>query len=55
MINNHMDNSNDNNQKDKAANVEKKPNETAGIYFSSAIKIFDPNTKEILVQKRGDN
>jgi len=34
---------------------EKKPNENAGYYFSSHIKIFDPNTKEILVQKRGDN
>jgi len=55
MINNHMDNSRDNNQKDKASDTEKKPNENAGIYFSSAIKIFDPNTKEILVQKRGDN
>lgn len=34
---------------------EKKPNETGGFYFSSHIKIFDPNTKQILVQKRGDN
>lgn len=31
-----------------------KPNEIGGIYFSSSIKIFDPNSKEILVQKRGD-
>lgn len=34
---------------------EKKPNELGGFYFSSHIKIFDPNTKQILVQKRGDN
>jgi len=34
---------------------EKKPDETGGFYFSSSIKIFNPNTKEILVQKRGDN
>lgn len=34
---------------------EKKPNETGGFYFSSSIKIFDPETQEILVQKRGDN
>lgn len=34
---------------------EKKPNETGGFYFSSSIKIFDPETKEILVQKRGDD
>lgn len=33
---------------------DKKPNELQGIYFSSHIKIFDPNTKQVLVQKRGD-
>lgn len=32
-----------------------KPNEQAGFYFSSGIKIFDPNSQEVLVQKRGDN
>jgi hypothetical protein len=32
-----------------------KPNEVGGIYFSSSIKIFDPETKEVLVQQRGDN
>jgi hypothetical protein len=34
---------------------EKKPNEHGGFYFSSSIKITDPNTKEVLVHKRGDN
>jgi hypothetical protein len=34
---------------------EKKPDETAGFYFSSHVKIHDPNTKKVLVQKRGDN
>ena len=34
---------------------DKKPNEFGGVYFSSSIKIFDPETKEILVQKRGDD
>ncbi len=34
---------------------EKKPNEHGGFYFSSGIKITDPNTKEVLVQIRGDN
>lgn len=29
--------------------------EFSGIYFSSSIKIFDPNTNEVLVHKRGDN
>ena len=31
-----------------------KPNETGGFYFSSFLKISDPNSKEILVQTRGD-
>ena len=32
-----------------------RPNETGGIVASGHIKIFDPNTQEILVQMRGDN
>jgi len=32
-----------------------KPNELGGFYFSSSIKITDPDTKELLVQMRGDN
>lgn len=32
-----------------------KPNEIGGVYFSSSIKIFDPNSNEVLVQKRGDD
>ena len=35
---------------------EKKPvDENMGFYFSSSIKIYDPETNEVLVQKRGDN
>jgi hypothetical protein len=34
---------------------ERKPNEVGGFCFSSGIKIFDPNTSEILLHKRGDN
>lgn len=34
---------------------EKKPNENLGFHFSSHIKIFDPNTNEVLVKQRGDN
>lgn len=41
-------------QEKKPQTVEKTPNEHGGFYFSSFVKIFDPNTKEILVQKRGD-
>ena len=33
----------------------KKPNESAGFYFSTHLRIVDPNTKEIMLQKRGDN
>jgi hypothetical protein len=34
--------------------VEKKPNENVGFYFSSGIKISDPETGKVLVQKRCD-
>lgn len=34
---------------------ERKPNEVGGFSFASHLKIFDPNTNKILVQKRGDN
>lgn len=35
---------------------DKKPvNERGGFFFSSIVKIYDPNTEEILVQVRGDN
>lgn len=47
MINNHMNKSK--NEKDS------KVNDKAGFYFSSSVKIFDPNTKQVLVHKRGDS
>jgi len=31
-----------------------KPDEQIGFYFSSFVKITDPVTKEVLMQKRGD-
>ena len=34
---------------------DKKPNEVGGFYFSSFVKVTDPNTQEILVLVRGDN
>ena len=34
---------------------EQRPDENAGFIFSSAIRIFDPKTNEVLVQKRGDD
>lgn len=33
---------------------ERKPNEHAGFHFSSALKITDPDTGEVLVQMRAD-
>jgi len=54
MINKYMSN----NTEDKTKPVQEsevKPNEHGGFYFSSHLKITDPNTKEVLVQTRGDN
>ena len=34
--------------------AERKPNENAGFNFSTSIKIFDPNTQQIILHKRGD-
>lgn len=39
---------------EKKETENKKPDETCGYYFSSAIKIFDPNTSKVFVQKRAD-
>ena len=33
---------------------ESTPDEQSGFYFSSFVKIHDPNTKEVLLQTRGD-
>jgi len=43
------------NKEQSPESQEKKPNEHGGFYFSSSVKITDPNTKEVLVHKRGDN
>ena len=46
-------------QQDEQVKTEKsndKPvDENMGFYFSSAIKIHDPESGEVLVQMRGDN
>lgn len=36
----------------KSENTEQKPHETGGFHFEGHIKIFDPETKEIFVDKR---
>lgn len=45
----------ENTQPTQDSKAEVKPNESGGFYFSSFLKISDPNTKEVLVQTRGDN
>lgn len=54
MINKSMNDKSDNDTLKEKKLLEKKPNETGGIYFSSHIKIYDPETQQVLVQKRGD-
>lgn len=54
MINKEMNNKSKTDGTQKAPSTSK-PNELSGVYFSSGIKIFDPNTNEVLVQKRGDD
>ena len=49
-----MNNNQENKIEDKSE-VGPKPDESGGFYFSSFLKITDPNTKEVLVQTRGDN
>ena len=46
---------NDDNSEKQPIVSPKKPDESGGFYISTHIKITDPNTKEILVQKRGDS
>lgn len=49
-----------NNNKDKQHNKDEveskksKPQEMAGFYFSSSIRIIDPESKEILLNQRFD-
>lgn len=50
-----MSENTENKQENLDKQAERKPNENAGFYFSSHLKIYDPNSKEILVKKRGDN
>jgi hypothetical protein len=49
-----MNKNNENKQPVEPTNVEKKTNEQAGFYFSSSLKISDPETGEVLVQMRCD-
>ena len=55
MINKYMSNNTEENKPIPVQEYGPKPNETGGFYFSSHLKISDPNTKEVLVLTRGDN
>jgi hypothetical protein len=45
----------DDKQIEQPAQSEEKPvNEKGGFYFSSLVKIHDPNTQEVILQIRGD-
>ena len=52
MINKEM---NDKSVKVEQNQQQKPVDELGGFCFSTVIKIFDPETEEILVQQRGDN
>lgn len=54
MINKQMSENKDKIDKEQEFKTNNKPNEIGGFYFSSSVKIFDPNSKEIIVHKRGD-
>ena len=41
-----------NQEEDMQANVQEKPNETGGFHFEGHIKIFDPQSGEIFIDKR---
>lgn len=43
-----------NNETPTPNNPIKKPDDIIGFYFSSSVKITDPETKEVLLQVRGD-
>ena len=47
-------NNSDSQSLNQQTSQEKKPNEKAGFFFSSFLKITDPNTKQVLVQTRAD-
>jgi hypothetical protein len=40
------------NQTDQELSLEKKPNETGGFHFEGHIKIFDPESTEVFIDKR---
>jgi len=46
---------NEKQQDDEVKSEEKPVDENMGFYFSSSIKIHDPDSGEVIVHMRGDN
>ena len=55
MINKEMNEYKSNSEGNQVDRPGPKPNEVGGFYFSSSVKIFDPNSKEVILHKRGDD
>jgi hypothetical protein len=55
MINNSMNSDTSKSMHSGLQTPQRKPNELGTLQFSSHVKISDPNTKVVLVDKRGDN
>jgi hypothetical protein len=53
-MNENLDKANKSQQLPIVEEKQKPVDDSGGFVFSSAVKISDPNTKEILVQVRGD-
>ena len=49
-----LSNSGDINVKSAETPAERKPNDQTGFYFSSSLKITDPESGEVIVQMRAD-
>lgn len=54
MVNNNMNDKSESVPKIESAAVKKptRPNENGAIHVEGFVKIFDPNTKEVIVEKR---
>ena len=49
-----MNENNDKKPQQEQKPAVKKPDEYSGFYFSSFLEITDPETNQVLVEKRGD-
>lgn len=54
MINKTMNENSDKKPQQEQKPAVRTPDEQSGFYFSSFLKITDPETNEVLVEQRGD-